>query len=36
MKYIGGDGSLHAKIEGTQSGKPATEEWTWRRSSEAK
>lgn len=26
------DGSLHAKIEGTLSGKPAAEEWAWRRS----
>lgn len=26
------DGSLHAKIEGTLSGKPAAEEWTWTRS----
>ena len=25
-------GSLHAKIEGTLNGKPAAEEWTWRRS----
>lgn len=25
------DGSLHAKIEGTMGGKPAAEEWTWRR-----
>ncbi len=24
--------SLHARIEGTQGGKPAAEEWTWRRS----
>ena len=25
------DGSLHAKIEGTMGGKPASEEWTWQR-----
>lgn len=25
------DGSLHAKIEGTLSGKPAAEEWSWQR-----
>ena len=25
------DKSLHAKIEGTLGGKPASEEWTWRR-----
>ena len=25
------DGSLHAKIEGSLGGKPASEEWTWRR-----
>jgi uncharacterized protein DUF6265 len=31
--WVGDDGSLHAKIEGTQKGKPAFEEWTWRRSS---
>jgi hypothetical protein len=24
-------GALHAKIEGTQNGKPAAEEWTWRK-----
>lgn len=30
--WMTGDGSLHAKIEGTLSGKPASEEWTWRRS----
>src|SRR4030095_8957852 len=27
------DGSLHAKIEGTLQGKPAAEEWTWKRTS---
>lgn len=31
--WLGDDGSLHAKIEGTKKGKPASEEWTWRRSS---
>ncbi|HVE66130.1 MAG TPA: DUF6265 family protein [Thermoanaerobaculia bacterium] len=25
------DGSLHARIEGTKEGKPAFEEWTWRK-----
>jgi hypothetical protein len=25
------DGSLHAKIEGTLKGQPASEEWSWRR-----
>jgi hypothetical protein len=30
--WMSGDASLHAKIEGTLSGKPAAEEWTWRRS----
>jgi hypothetical protein len=34
--WLGNDGSLHAKIEGTQSGKPASKEWTWRRSSREK
>ena len=29
--WMGDDGSLHAKIEGTLSGKPAAEEWTWKR-----
>jgi Domain of unknown function (DUF6265) len=31
--WLGDDSSLHAKIEGTLGGKPASEEWTWRRSS---
>ena len=31
--WLGDDGALHAKIEGTMNGKPAAEEWTWRRSS---
>ena len=30
--WMSNDGALHAKIEGTLSGKPAAEEWTWRRS----
>jgi hypothetical protein len=34
--WLGNDGSLHAKIEGTHGGKPAAEEWTWRRSSGGK
>jgi hypothetical protein len=29
--WLGDDGALHAKIEGTMNGKPAAEEWTWRR-----
>lgn len=29
--WLGEDGALHAKIEGTMNGKPAAEEWTWRR-----
>ena len=29
--WLGTDGSLHAKIEGTLSGKPASEEWTWQK-----
>lgn len=29
--WMTGDGSLHAKTEGTLGGKPAAEEWTWRR-----
>jgi Domain of unknown function (DUF6265) len=30
--WLGDDGALHAKIEGTMKGKLASEEWTWRRS----
>jgi hypothetical protein len=30
--WLGDDGALHAKIEGTMKGKPAAEEWIWRRS----
>lgn len=29
--WLGDYGALHAKIEGTMNGKPAAEEWTWRR-----
>lgn len=29
--WLGDDGALHAKIEGVLKGKPASEEWTWRR-----
>jgi uncharacterized protein DUF6265 len=29
--WLDAKGSLHAKIEGTLGGKPAAEEWTWRR-----
>jgi Domain of unknown function (DUF6265) len=31
LYWLSDDGSLHAKIEGTLGGKPAAEEWTWRR-----
>ena len=31
--WLDDDGALHAKIEGTMNGKPAAEEWTWRRAS---
>lgn len=31
--WVSEDGALHAKIEGTMNGKPASDEWTWRRSS---
>ncbi|MBI3447558.1 MAG: hypothetical protein HY049_01365 [Acidobacteria bacterium] len=34
LYWLGDDGSLHAKIEGTLKGKPASEEWAWRRSPE--
>jgi len=27
--WLGKDGSLHARIEGTLNGKPAAEEWAW-------
>ncbi len=29
--WVSDDGALHARIEGTMNGKPAAEEWTWRR-----
>jgi len=29
--WLGDDGALHAKIEGTVNGKTSAEEWTWRR-----
>jgi hypothetical protein len=29
--WVSDDGALHAKVEGTLKGKPAAEEWTWRR-----
>jgi hypothetical protein len=29
--WLSNDGALHARIEGTMNGKPASEEWTWRR-----
>jgi hypothetical protein len=31
LYWLAEDGALHAKIEGTQSGKSASEEWTWKR-----
>lgn len=31
LYWLGQDGALHARIEGTQGGKAASEEWTWRR-----
>ncbi len=31
LYWLGGDGALHARIEGTLQGQPASEEWTWRR-----
>lgn len=30
--WVTDDGALHAKIEGTLGGKPAAEEWAWKRS----
>jgi len=33
LYWLGEDGSLHAKIEGTRGGQPASEEWRWTRSS---
>jgi Domain of unknown function (DUF6265) len=31
LYWLTQDGRLHAKIEGTQAGKPASEEWSWSR-----
>jgi len=31
LYWLAEDGSLHARIEGTQGGKPASEEWRWKR-----
>jgi uncharacterized protein DUF6265 len=31
LYWLGEDGSLHARIEGNQGGKPASEEWAWKR-----
>jgi hypothetical protein len=31
LYWLGGDGTLHAKVEGTLQGQPASEEWSWRR-----
>ncbi len=31
LYWLGADGALHARIEGTLQGKAASEEWTWRR-----
>ena len=31
LYWLAPDGALHARIEGTLQGKPASEEWTWRR-----
>jgi Domain of unknown function (DUF6265) len=31
LYWLGDDGSLHAKIEGSLQGQPASEEWIWRR-----
>ncbi len=33
LYWLGPDGALHARIEGTLQGKPAGEEWTWHRAS---
>jgi hypothetical protein len=33
--WLGDDGALNAKIEGTMNGKPAAEEWTWRKAAPA-
>jgi Domain of unknown function (DUF6265) len=31
LYWLDQDGALHARIEGTQGGKPAAEEWSWQR-----
>lgn len=31
LYWLDADGSLHARIEGPQDGKPVSQEWTWRR-----
>ena len=31
LYWLGEDGKLHARIEGTLGGQPASEEWTWSR-----
>jgi hypothetical protein len=31
LYWLADDGRLHARIEGEQKGKPASEEWAWRR-----
>jgi hypothetical protein len=31
LYWLADDGRLHARIEGTQKGKPASEEWSWSR-----
>ena len=31
LYWLAEDGLLHARIEGEQRGKPASEEWAWRR-----
>ena len=31
LYWLTDDGRLHAKIEGSQGGKPASEEWAWSR-----
>jgi hypothetical protein len=31
LYWLGADGSLHARIEGSDGGKPVSEEWSWQR-----
>jgi hypothetical protein len=31
LYWLDAEGALHARVEGTMGGKPAGEEWTWRR-----